>query len=39
MLPNNFLVLIQLILSPYPLKGIKLSVEIIAAFISLHINV
>lgn len=39
MLPNNFLILIQLMLSPYPLKRIELSMKINAAFTSLHINV
>lgn len=31
MLPNNFPILIQLILSPYPLKRMELSVKINAA--------
>lgn len=39
MLPNNFLTLIPLILSPYPLRRIELSMKTNVASTPLHINV
>ena len=39
MLPDHFLILMSLILSPYPLGQIELSKTINAAFTSLHSNV